>query len=333
MKLLNKINANRERKCNILHPHIKHYVKCSSMIVLCSFLMLNSCDRDEVFEKEQYKNIFALISGSDNVKTAYHSLGEETIGYLAASLGGSNFTTKDIIVNMVEDPALIDNYNKINYDIDKTKYILPMPKSNYDIDNYQFTIPAGETGGKLPIRIRADGLSTDQDYFIPLRIESFSAYEANQDKNYVLYRVRIKNWWANRGGTTYNMNAKMGEVGQLYEIALPGSKRLDPLTKNQVRMMTGNKSYKTSDMINFNNWAIILTINSDKTITISPFKDLQVTQIDGDKLYNNTFVVENTGYQFFKLFRLRYNYVDGATTYEIKEELRLEFVPGKDDPF
>lgn len=333
MKQLSKIDTKKESSDNILSP-FKHLLKCSSMVVLGFILMLNSCDRDEVFEKEQYKNVLALISGSDNVKTVYHSLGVETVGYMAASLGGSNLTKKDIIVNIVEDPLLIDNYNRINYDIDKTKYIPPMPKSNYDIDNYQFTIPAGKTGGKLPIRIRADGLSADYDYFIPLRIESFSAYEANLTKNYILYRVRIKNWWANRGGTTYNMNAKMGEVGQQYEIALPGSKRLDPLTKNQIRMMVGNVSYRASDMINFNKWAMILTINDDKTVTISPFKDLIVTQInEEDELYNNTFFIEDTGYQFFKVFRLRYNYIDGDREYEIREELRLEFVPSEDDPF
>lgn len=35
-------------------------------------LTLSACDRDEVFEKEQYKNVFALISGSGNVSSKYH---------------------------------------------------------------------------------------------------------------------------------------------------------------------------------------------------------------------------------------------------------------------
>ncbi len=44
-------------------------------------LLLFSCDRDQVFEKEQYKNVFALISESDNVVRKFHNLGEESTGY------------------------------------------------------------------------------------------------------------------------------------------------------------------------------------------------------------------------------------------------------------
>lgn len=54
------------------------------MLLLLTF---TACDRDEVFEREQYKNVFALISESDNVSRKYHKLGEESIGYVSASLG------------------------------------------------------------------------------------------------------------------------------------------------------------------------------------------------------------------------------------------------------
>lgn len=72
---------------------MKNVIRYFTFIFL---LLLFSCDRDQVFEKEQYKNVFALISESDNVVRKFHNLGEESTGYISASLGGTNPTTKDI---------------------------------------------------------------------------------------------------------------------------------------------------------------------------------------------------------------------------------------------
>lgn len=287
--------------------------------------ILFSCDRDEVFQKEQYKNVLALISESDNVSRKFHSLGKESVGYVAASIGGTNPTTKPIVVNLVEDPSYIDAYNKMNYDLDKTKYVRPLPKSKYDIDSYQFTVPAGEIGGRLPIRIRPDGLSPDTAYFVSLRLESASAYEVNPDKSFVLYRVRIKNWWAmGDGSSSYGMSIKQKESGSTTEIQMPGRKIMHPLTVNQVRILAGNEIYESNVNV-FNKFALVLTIADDNKITITPYKDVEVTQIDGDKEYPNIFKIEDDGFKTYKTFLLRYNYKSGSKVLEIKEELRLEF--------
>lgn len=294
-------------------------------------LILCACNRDEVFEKEQYKNVFALISESNNVLVKYHSLGKENIGYVSSSLGGTNPTTEDIKVNLVEDQSFIDKYNRTNFDVDKTKYMLPLPASNYDIDSYEFTIPAGEISGRLPIRIRPDGLSPDHQYGISLRVESHSTYEVNPTKNFIIYNVRIKNWWAQGDGTSiYSMNAKLSEEGQSYELQIPGTKVMHPISKNQVRIIAGNEKYEASAKV-FNQFGILLTINEDKTVSISSYKNIEVTQIDGDPFYSNTFTIEKTGFQTYKNFRLRYKYKSGNKIYEFKEELRLQYNPGEEE--
>jgi hypothetical protein len=224
-----------------------------SMLLLFIFI---TCDRDEVFEREQYKNVFALISESDNVARKFHKLGEESIGYVAASMGGTNPTTKDITVNLVEDQSLLDNFNRINYDTDVSKYGKPMPESKYDIDSYQFTIPAGGISGRLPIRIRPDGLSPDTAYFISLRVESHSSYEVNPDKSYVLYQIRTKNYWAQAdGNTNYSMRAKLRIQGSASELEMPGTKVMHPLTENSVRIMAGNETYESNINV-FNRFAM-----------------------------------------------------------------------------
>lgn len=292
------------------------------MLLLFIFI---TCDRDEVFEREQYKNVFALISESDNVARKFHKLGEESIGYVAASMGGTNPTTKDITVNLVEDQSLLDNFNRINYDTDVSKYGKPMPESKYDIDSYQFTIPAGGISGRLPIRIRPDGLSPDTAYFISLRVESHSSYEVNPDKSYVLYQIRTKNYWAQAdGNTNYSMRAKLRIQGSASELEMPGTKVMHPLTENSVRIMAGNETYESNINV-FNRFAIVLEIGEDNKVSILPYANIEVTQVDGDSEFPNTFLIENDGFKTYKTFLLRYNYKSGNTIYEMKEELRMEF--------
>lgn len=295
-----------------------------TVVVLAVFSLL-SCDRDEVFEREQYKNVFALISDNDNVSSKFHDLGEESIGYVAASLGGTNATNAPIDVHLVEDPSLIDEYNRINFDVDYSKYVRPMPTSKYDIESYSFTIPAGEISGRLPIRIRPDGLSPDSSYIIPLRVESHSSYEINSEKSFLLYRVRTKNYWARAdGNTVYNMRARLRQDGSSFELQLPGTKVVQPLGEREVRIMAGNETYSPEVSV-FNKAAIILKIEDDNKVTIRPYKDIEILQIDGDSEYPNIFFIEDDGFSTYKTFLLHYYFRMDGVVYEMKEELRLEF--------
>jgi len=288
-------------------------------------LSLQSCNDDEVYEKEQYKNVFALISESDNVARKFHLLGEESVGYVAASLGGTEPIEKNIDVKLVEDRTLIDRFNLVNYDTDVSKYVRPLPADKYDIEDYNFSIQAGTIGGRLPIKIRPDGLSPDSSYFIPLRVESYSAYEANPTKSYVLYSVRIKNYYAQSDGATiYSMRGKYRQQGSASELEMPGNKVMHPISQNSIRIMAGNEAY-ASDVNVFNKSSIVVTVGADNKLKITPYKNIEVTQVDGDPDFPNVFKVEDDGFKTYKTFLLRYNYVSGTTVVEMKEELRLEF--------
>ncbi|WP_229717330.1 BT_3987 domain-containing protein [Parapedobacter defluvii] len=306
----------------------RSFRKYTAIVALAALSI--SCDRDEVFTREQYKNVFALVSGSGNVASKFHDLGGESAGYVAASLGGTNPTANPIEINLIEDPSLIDAYNKINFDVDVSKYGRPLPASKYDIETYSFTIPAGEISGRLPIRIRPDGLSPDSSYFIPLRVESHSSYEVNPEKSYLLYQVRTKNYWAKADGNTiYSMRAKLRQDGSTFELQLPGSKIMHPISEREVRIMVGNETY-SSEVGVFNRGAIILRIGEDNKVTILPYKDVEILQIDGDKDYPNTFSIEDDGFKTYKTFLLHYYFRMSGTVYEMKEELRLEFDPDEE---
>ncbi|MDR2954958.1 MAG: DUF1735 domain-containing protein [Prevotella sp.] len=301
-------------------------MKFKSIIIIVVLILVSvSCNQYEVFEKEQYKNVFALISSNDNIFQKYFDLRRtESIGYISFSMGGTNPTSKDLTINIIEDQSYIDNYNRAYYDMDVLKYEKTLPTSKYDIEALQCIIPAGKSGVQIPIRIRPEGLSPDSSYFIAVRIDTYSDYELNPDKSYLLYRVRIKNYWAQGdGNTSYVLRGLRKQEGQT-EIQMPGAKIMHPLTKNKVRIMIGTEPYK-SDIATFNKSAIVLEIHDDNKVTITPYRNANVTQIDGDPDFPNIFRTEDDGFKTYKTFLLRYNYVVNGITYEMKEELRLQY--------
>ncbi|MDR2384775.1 MAG: DUF4361 domain-containing protein [Tannerella sp.] len=292
---------------------------------------LSACKRDEVFEKEQYKNVFALISeNADNVLQRFHDMEQpESTGYISASMGGTNPTAKTVTIQLAEDFSLLEEYNIAQYDVDVSKYYRPMPADKYDIESTTLVIPAGEIGGKIPLRIRPEGLSPDSGYFLAFRVVSFDACEINPEKSYLLYRVRIKNRWADGDGSTnYTMRGKL-KIGTS-EIEVPGVKIMMPISKNQVRVMAGNELYE-SNIITLRRGALVLEINEDYTVKIKPYANLSLTQMDDDPEYPNTFFVEDDGFKTYKTFLLHYKYTFQGTEKEIKEELRLEFNKKQDD--
>ena len=296
----------------------------------CAILCLSACKRDEVFEKEQYKNVFALVSESDNVSRKLHDLEEnDSTGYISASMGWTNPTGRDVRIQLEEDPSLIEDLNVASFDVDVSSYHPRMPSDRYDIETLSLVIPAGEIAGSIPIRIRPQGLSPDSAYLIALKVVSFDTYEVNPEKSYVLYRVRTRNRWAvGDGSTSYNMRGRL-QLGAS-EIEVPGTKPMAPVNANEVRIMAGNELYE-SKITTLRKGAIVLEINPDYTVKIKPYANLDVSQIDGDTGFPNIFFVENDGFKTYKTFLLHYRYNFNGTEKVMKEELRLEFNKNLDD--
>jgi hypothetical protein len=288
-----------------------------------------------VFEKEQYKNVFALVSETDNVSPWVHDLRKtESEGYISTSLGGTNPSTADIRITLVEDVSLIDNYNNVAFDVNTSKYIRPLASSKYTIDNYTFTIPAGEVKASIPVKIRPAGLSPDSSYFIALRVDNYSAYEVNPEKDYILYRVQIKNWWCATGGTIYNQRGNIiasGSTGNPVQVF--GTKRLFPLTPTKVRLLAGTEINDNFNENVYNWYSIVMNIGNDNRITLESYKNIEITQINGDPDYPNRVVLEDDGFKTYKTFLLCYSYKSSSgTTYIMKEELRLEYKEDPKDP-
>jgi hypothetical protein len=294
--------------------------------ILTLFAAISACDEYGIFEREQYKNVFALLStdGYNIFQVVYDLEKGSDVGYISASVGGTILPEKDIDIEMVEDPSLIEDYNQANYDVEIWRFAKQLPKSMYNIASMSIKIPAGERTGRTAVVASPEGISPDSTYFIPVRVQSYSACEINSAKSTMLYQVQIKNRWAIQGGTTYTLRGMRNGAN------VSGTQRVDPIGKNKVRIFAGTEAF-ASDLEKISAYALILEIANDGKVTIKPHRSMQVTQIDDDPVYPNKYFIDNDGFRTYKTFLLRYDYVSAGTTYQMQQELRLEFDEDEED--
>lgn len=327
-------------------------MKFRYILAAAALLTFVACDEQEVFEKEQYKNIFGFVCESDNTKEKIVSLHlEEATTYVSISMGGSNPPAQDVTINFEEDPSLIDDYNSSNFDTDVAKYAVALPAEHYTIENYTCTIKAGERLGVVPVKVIPNGLSVDKTYFIPLRVTDYDNGEMDPEKGTVLFQVGIKNHWAESSGTAYNMIGRRQQVSDVTtgeeitnvtsEISMPGTKYVYPYSDSEVRLFPGNETYSTDHHV-MEQKGMIIEISGDedgdkvRQISLEPVRDLFVKLVDEndpryDEFYNNTYSLIDDGFNVYKTFLLQYYYsIDGTNFYHMKEEVRVEYKEDKD---
>jgi hypothetical protein len=298
-------------------------MKLRYIIILAFAAVLTSCKDNEVFENEMYRNEVALISSSyyNTFQEIVPLKGEEVIGYIAASAGGTHSPNKDMVIQLEQDSSQLAFYNRSLFDADETLYAKLLPKDKYEIGDYKIMIKSGERTGRTMIKLRPDGLSPDSTYFIELKATGFPGVEINSKKNSILYQVQIKNEYASQAENTfYSM------TGLVDDMVTAGNKKLFPLTRNSVRVIAGTESFE-SKADHINKTSIVLEVGDDNNVKIKPYKDLKVVQVDGDSRYPNVFKVEESFGRKFNIFLLSYNYDINGIVRHMQEELRIEVKP------
>lgn len=92
-----------------------------------ALLALTACESFD-FEQEMGQKIICIISDNDLVYTGMHDLNEtESTGYISINCGGSLRIDRDVDVTLEYAPEVLQNYNKIKYDIDQSKYAKELP--------------------------------------------------------------------------------------------------------------------------------------------------------------------------------------------------------------
>ncbi|MBL1411243.1 BT_3044 domain-containing protein [Sphingobacterium faecale] len=290
---------------------------------LALLIGLASCNDNEVFEKEMYKNEVSLIS-SDNhnvFQEVVHMTGEEIIGYVAASAGGTLAPTKDLTVGLEEDAEPLKEYNWANFDAAEELYAKLLPPDKYEIMDDKLVIKAGERTGRTMIKLRPEGLSPDSTYFIGLKVVDNSGVEINPKKNTMLYQVSFQNDYASQvNSSMYMMTGLKDDV-----IPVAANKRLFPLTHSSVRLTAGNELFEPK-LASINKNSMILEIDDSNRVTIKPYKTIKIVQLDNDPKYPNIFQVEESFGKKTNVFLLSYQYsLDGGVTYfKMKERVEMQ---------
>ena len=292
-------------------------------LVSFSAVSLMSCKGNKIFEEEMYKNVVSFISEDQqyNIFKEVISMDQDTAdGYIAASVGGTKPTSEDITIYFDEDQEPLDFYNFSVFSDAEEEYAQLLPKDNYRIEDMSITIPKGSRTGRSRVRINPNGLSPDSTYFIALKInDEQTSAEMNTEKTTLLYQVIVENDYSTtEEQTLYKMD------GIINEARTTGNVVMFPLARNKVRIMAGDLPFK-SDTGSIYDGSIVVEINDDNSVNISPYKNIEVHQLFHPD-YPNTYTRETDRFgRTFDIFLLSYEYalLDGDTQI-VQEELRRE---------
>lgn len=310
---------------------MKALVKIASASLFLT--LFAACEGSDRFQDEMYKKVVYVLSKEDDkVFSEIHSLDAEvSTGNVAILLGGSIPLDEQVTVEMEMDTSAMRAYNEKYFGTDSIKYIAALDPSHYEIPSFTVVVKMGGNNPRalMPIKIRPEGLSPDSTYFIPLQIKSTSAYEINPKRANVLYRVYIKNQFADqKEQTIYTMRGERLDEGKDFPYAIMANKRMFPLTKNRMRTTVDQMAYDNKlDVINKS--SIVIEINPDSTLNITPYNkeyiDLQMVDLEGYNYYGPDIIGVNRFYLSYK-YRKRDKPEDNWSSWATITEkmLRLE---------
>lgn len=300
---------------------LKIFIAC---IVVFGF---SNCNTDSIYQEEQYKTLVYLLSGAENVYATSYTLNEEEpVRYVSIGCGGSNSNEEDITITLEPNPEMLDRYNSLNYNYE-SEYAKLLPADRYEIESYSVTLPANSDYhyARMPVKVRPLGLSPDSIYFIPMRIKSVSRYDVNEDKSDVLFRVTIENDYAEQLVPTYYV--KSGTMTNPVTV-LSGTKLVQPLDSNKVRMFIGNEIYGTlTTEADIERLSVVVQVNEDNSLTVTPYGSMEVEMLDKVNGYNRYIpdLVQGTSKQrvFYLNYRFRLMQSNGTFTAWREVEERL----------
>lgn len=269
--------------------------------VLAAGSTLTSCSVENPLDEEQYVKKVSIVGAYNIIQTKKVNYSGDGSFYTSVSIGGSLPPETDVNVTLgLADPENLVAYNRKNVLPGEIKY-QDLPTDWYKLDNWTTTIKAGELYARVPITVDVSKIEADSLYVIPLEIKSVSAYEKVDADTVLLLNIKMIN---NYSGT-YNYTGTVTKI-------VNGEPDLGSVSKvNATRTLTAIDAgtvrlYKNSDvqkMENLDASAYTMTINSDNSVTIKPWKDLNITESSG------TFDPEKNE------FKIKYTTVENGTTY------------------
>ena len=312
-------------------------------IAINAVAWLSSCEL-EYYQEELYRKEISFVSGENNVIGQEFEYGGDE-GLLALYASGTTPLEEDVTVKVAFDKEAIGNYNRVNFDTQFDSYAQQLPDENFKIKNMEVVMKAGENTAFLPVEVDVDNLLVDQTYFIPLRIESVSAYMPSLTRNYVLFEVYRKNEFATtKDDTYYTMNGTSQEgwlTDNVFGSAarrqvINSSKLVVPCGENSILILPAAKV--SSDKRASRNMGIKVTVSPNEWVDVpvyvegvltDKFEQMRKVTIEPyldsvDALQVRTSPVDVSGYdpktQTFHLY-YRYKLATENSWYDVRETM------------
>lgn len=218
----------------------------------CILLSVAACGEKEFYDDEQYRKECYIVSNDDNIFGQEYTFGENSVGYLSIYASGSTPVDKDVTVTLRPAEDLLKAYNQRVNGTSYANYAEILPESCYTMpEGWSVTVTSKNSYTLFPISVNIDQLNTLKTYYLPLEIASVSDYQYSATKNYVLFRIYMKNAYATTKtdtyyqmyGTTIDLVNNGTTFEQIDPAAVPtvfnATKRMTPVSENAVSIIPG----------------------------------------------------------------------------------------------
>jgi hypothetical protein len=234
-----------------------------------SLFFVVGCREQDMLEMEHYiKQVYLVGSGEEGhmltrkVNFAQAEVDITTSVYVSGSL----LPDRDVVVELEEDPAAIDEYNK-KYKSENDIQYAPMPNDLYKFESMRVVIPAGHAQTLVPVKITTSGLHCDSLYTIPLKIKSCSEYQLMEPNITVLLSVSTYNTYS--GNYNYE-GEKDGIPFSLLRTAVA-------VNSNTIRIYNSG----AENIANVDDEGVTFSINENNTLTIKGWKNMEILESEG----------------------------------------------------
>ena len=291
------------------------------MLALVGGLLMIGCDEDAMFKEELYDKYVYIVSNEEQIHNLLFSLNKDKdVCTVSVAYSGTQKVDDDVQVTLEKDKEILGKYNYSNFDIDEERYAKELKNHCYEMPQMSVLLHHDDVHpyDTLPIVMKQEALSAlspDSTYFIPLRIKDVSGYQINEKKRNVLCRIYTYNEYANtKESTQYTMKGYriVGDNSS----SISGSKKVDPVNANSVRMFVGNVKFEANEKVIAKN-AVTIEVQKDNSIKMYPYvrdtKTLEVQLMtppndsEEDFIYQNVYEKKNERFLLYYKYRTRDN--------------------------
>lgn len=287
---------------------------------LFALLALTGCIADPM-DDELYIKQVVLIGASEEYQEQEVEYGTGGEFFVSVYCSGTKLPDGDVTVTLKEAHQVnIDNFNLKNVLEGEPKY-KALPEEWYEVPSYTGVIKAGERYARIPIRIKADRIDTDEQYLIPLRIMESHPYPVNELADTVLL-VKIKMINEYSGSyTTTGVEYPVNDDGTLDEgnsLSFHPSRTLTAIDENRIRFYHKSADEKTD---NLDQNGIVLTVDkTTRKVTVGAWnQENRLSVSNGSGTFSDT--QESYGVRT-RTFNIEYDYIEGEKKKHIVLELR-----------